>query len=453
MYDSNLVSGNINSQIKRIAIPASIGFLFNTLFNVVDTIFAGQIGTEAIAGMAISFPIFFLLLALSMGLGNATTALNAISIGKKDTALLHEYFKNAIFLGILFGIILPFIAFLFLEPLFALTGAKGVVLTVGLDYTKTILFGTIFFVMNYVLNGFLNAEGNTKPFRNFLIIGFFLNVILDPLFVIGFWFIPAMGVKGIALATILVQGFGTIYLLYHVIQSNMFNKFQLKGRHITFQSIKEILGQAIPSSLSTATIALGVFIINYYVYLYGGSNTVAAYGIGMRIEQIALIPTIGLNIAALSIIGQSFGAKNFTRIKEARNKSTLYGVIIMLIATFIIVPFASFFISLFDDNPEVIQAGALYLRIEAIAFTTYVILNINVSVLQGIKKPKFTIAIGIYRQIVPFALFFLLGTTLALGIYGVWYGIVLINWSAVIVIYLYTNYRLNILETEFLKST
>lgn len=446
MSDTNLVTGNLNKHIKRIAIPASIGFLFNTLFNVVDTIFAGQIGTEAIAGMAISFPIFFLLLSISMGLGNATTALSAIAIGKKDISLLHDYFKNAVFLGILFGISLPIMSLYILEPLFALTGAEGLVLDVGLDYTRTILIGTIFFVMNYVLNGFLNAEGNTKPFRNFLIIGFFLNLILDPLFVIGFWFVPAMGVTGIALATVLVQAFGTLYLLYHVLHSESFNKYQFQGRKINWTSIKEIMGQAIPSSLSTATIALGVFIINYYVYLYGGSDTVAAYGIGMRIVQIALIPTIGLNIAALSIIGQSFGAGNIMRIKEARNKGTLYGVIIMLIATVVIVPFAPFFISLFDSTPEVVQAGALYLRIEAIAFTTYVILNINVSVLQGIKKPRFTIAIGIYRQIFPIALFFFLGTTLALGIYGVWYGIVIINWSAVFIIYLYTNYRLKQLE-------
>lgn len=450
MNDTNLVSGNITNQIRMIAIPASIGFLFNTLFNVVDTVFAGQIGTDAIAGMSISFPIFFLLLAISMGLGNATTALNAIALGKKDTALLHEIFKNAIFLGSIFGIFLPIISSFFLDSLFGLTGAQGQVLSVGLDYTRTILSGTIFFVLNYILNGFLNAQGNTKPFRNFLIIGFFMNIILDPLFVIGFWFVPAMGVKGIALATILVQAFGSFYLLYHVLKSQAFNKYQFKGRHITWTAIRDIFSQAIPSSLSTATIAIGVFIINYYVYLFGGSTTVAGYGIGMRITQIALIPTIGLNIAALSIIGQSFGANNINRIRETRNKSTLYGVIIMLIGTAIIVPFAPFLISLFDKSPDVVKAGAIYLRIEAIALTTYVILNINVSVLQGIKKPRFTIAIGIYRQIFPIALFYLLGITLALGIYGVWFGIVMINWSAVIILFLYTNYRLKILEESYL---
>ncbi len=447
MTDYNLSTGSINKHMKKIAIPASIGFLFNTFFNVVDTIFAGQLGTDAIAGMAISFPIFFLVISISSGIGNSTTALSAISIGENKFDKLHYYIKNAILIGLLIGILTPILSPLFVEDLFRLTGAEGVVLQYGLDYTFTILIGTIFFVFNYILNGILNAQGDTKPFRNFLIIGFFLNIILDPMFIHGFLFIPKLGVIGIALATVLVQALGNIYLLFHVLKSPVVQKKLFHQAKISLIYIKELFVQGIPSTLSTATIALGVFIINYFVLRYGGSNTVAAYGISMRIEQIALIPTIGLNIAALSIIGQSFGAKNIERITETRNKATLYGVIIMIIATFIIVPFAPYFIRVFDSNPEVIKAGTTYLRIEAIAFTTYVILNINVSVLQGIKKPKFTIIIGIYRQLFPFFLFFFLGTTLQFGIYGVWWGIVIINWSAVFIIYVYTSYKLKQLKS------
>ncbi len=446
MDDNNLVIGNLNKHFKKIAIPASIGFLFNTLFNVVDTYFAGYLGTDAIAGMSISFPIFFLLLAISMGIGNSATALSAIAIGKKDQVLLHQYTKNSLFLGLIIGLLIPLITPFFIKDLFALAGAEGTVLKIGLDYTNTILYGTIFFVMNYVINGFLNAQGNTKPFRNFLIIGFFLNILLDPLFVLGFWFIPKMGVIGIALATVIVQGIGTLYLTVSVLRSKAFKIELYREASIKLKTIKELLSQAIPSTLSTATIALGVFIINYFVLRYGGSDTVAAYGVSMRIEQIALIPTIGLNIAVLSIVGQSFGAKSIDRIRETRNKGTMYGVFIMIIGTIIIVPFAPYFISFFDSSPEVVRAGSIYLRIEAIAFTTYVILNVNVSVLQGIKKPKFTIVIGIYRQIFPFIIFFFLGTTLALGIYGVWWGIVIINWSAVFIIFLYTNYELRKLK-------
>lgn len=444
--DIDLTKGSIKNHFKIISIPASVGFLFNTFYNVVDSIFAGRLGTEQLAGMAISFPIFFLILSISSGLGNGATALSAIAIGQKDKQTFHGLAKNAIFLSILFGFAIPFLAPTILPFLFGLTGASGLVLEVGLEYTTIILIGSIFFINNSVLGGILNAQGLTKPFRNYLIIGFFLNIVLDPMFMYGWLGLPAMGVSGVALATVIIQFFGNVYLGYHVIQSNFFTLSIFKTVHIQLEHIKNILGQGIPASLNMATIALGVFIINYFVLLYGGDSTIAAYGVSLRIEQIALIPTIGLNVAVLSIIGQNYGANNIERIKEARTKGIYYGIIIMLIGTVVIVPLAPYLISIFDTNPDVVSAGATYLRIEAIAFTTYVFININVSTLQGIKKPRFAIVLGVYRQILPFAIFYLLGTVLDWGIYGVWWGIVFINWSAVFIVTFYTKYHLNKLE-------
>jgi len=444
--DIDLTKGTINKHFKNISIPASIGFLFNTFYNVVDSIFAGRLGTEQLAGMAISFPIFFLIISISSGLGNGTTALSAIAIGEKDKTKFNILTKNAIVLAIIFGIVIPILSPIYLPFLFGLSGASGTVLDVGLAYTTTILIGSMFFIYNNVISGVLNAQGLTKPFRNYLIAGFLLNILLDPMFMYGWFGLPAMGVAGVALATVIIQFLGNIYLTYYVIQSNYFSTELFKKVKVKWIYLKNILAQGIPASLNMATIALGVFIINYFVLQYGGDSTIAAYGVSMRIEQIALIPTIGLNVAVLSIIGQNYGAKNFDRINEARKKGILYGVIIMLIGTVIIFPLAPVFISIFDSNPEVIKAGTTYLRIESIAFTTYIFLNINVSTLQGIKKPKFAIVLGIYRQILPFGLFFLLGTTLNMGIYGVWWGIVIVNWSAVFMAHIYTSHKLRQLK-------
>jgi putative MATE family efflux protein len=444
--DINLTKGNINKHFKNIAIPASVGFLFNTFYNVIDSFYAGQLGTNQLAGMAISFPIFFLVLSISNGLGNGTTALSAISIGKNDKVGFHGIIKNAILLGLIFGVLIPALSPLYLPFLFNLTGSNEAVVAIGLEYTYTILIGSIFFIFNRIFSGILNAEGKTKPYRNFLILGFLLNLILDPMFMYGWLFFPEMGVQGVALATVVIQFFGNIYLFYHLNSTQFFKKSLLKTVKIKLFYIKEILAQGIPASLSMATVALGVFIINYFVVLYAGEDTVAAYGVSMRIEQIALIPTIGLNIAVLSIIGQNFGANNIDRIKETRKKGIFYGVIIMLIGTVLIVPLAPYLIRIFDDNPAVVEAGTTYLRIEAIAFTTYVFINMNISTLQGIKKPKFAIVLGVYRQILPIGIFYLLGTILGFGIFGVWWGIVLINWSAVLISTIYTNKKLNALK-------
>ena len=447
--DIDLTKGNIRNHFKRIAIPASVGFLFNTFYNVVDSFYAGRLGTDSLAGMAISFPIFFLVLSISSGLGNSATALTAISLGKKDEDKFHKIAKNVVFLGILMGIIIPVLSPFYLPFLFGLTGANDAVIDIGLEYTYTILIGGIFFIMNNIFSGILNAQGITKPFRNSLIIGFFLNLILNPMFMYGWLFFPELGVQGVALATVVIQAFNSIYLFYELTKSVAFTTLFFTKAKILWQEIKEISAQGIPAMLNMATIALGVFIINYFVVLYAGEDTVAAYGVALRIEQIALIPTIGLNIAVLSMIGQNFGAKQIDRIQDTRRQGMVIGAIIMLIGTVVIVPLAPQLISIFDTNPAVVEAGALYLRIEAIAFTTYVFINMNVSTLQGIKKPKFAIVLGIYRQIIPVAIFYLLGTTLDMGILGVWWGIVIINWSAVLISFIYTNIQLKKTELAF----
>jgi Na+-driven multidrug efflux pump len=211
---------------------------------------------------------------------------------------------------------------------------------------------------------------------------------------------------------------------------------------LSWTTTKDLLRQGIPASLNSATIALGVFVINYFVLMYGGDTTIAAYGVSLRIEQLILLPTIGLNIAVLSIVGQSFGAGNLQRIHEVRALTTKYGVIIMGIGMAIVLLFAPYLIQVFDRTPAVVDAGVTYLRIATLVFIAYIPLNISVSVLQGIKRPNFAVYIGIFRQLLPFAVFYFLGTTLGYGIFGVWYGIVVVNWIAVIISVWYTNHVL-----------
>jgi putative MATE family efflux protein len=347
---------------------------------------------------------------------------------------------------------LIFIAPLVIEPLFKLSGAEGASLALGVGYTQTIFYGSLFFLLNFALNGLLASQGNTKPYRNYLIIGFFMNLILDPLLIFGWFGLPALGTVGVALATVIVQIFGTVYLASQWMKSELFDIAKFKKSFGSFSTVRALLKQVIPASLNTATIALGIFIINYYVLMYGGSQTIAAYGAAVRIEQLVLLPTLGLNVAVLSIVGQNFGAGNFERIIKARSLVTKIGILIMLVGMVIIFFTSPYLIQIFNGDPVVIDAGTTYLRIEVLAFMTYVFLNMNISVLQGIKKPNFALWIGMFRQFLPFVLFYFLGTTLNMGILGVWWGIVIINWTAVAITAIYTKAELKKLE-ENMSST
>ncbi|AHM56696.1 putative transporter [Peptoclostridium acidaminophilum DSM 3953] len=439
MEEIRLTEGKIENLIKRLSVPASTGFFFNTMFNVVDTLFAAMVSTEAVAGMAFSFPVFFIIIAFSSGLGIGTTAIISNEIGKGAQGESRKYSIDAVTLGVLLGAVLIIAGSVTTNIFLQSMGAQGEPLAEASKYMEVILQGVVFFALNAVLNAILSANGDTKPYRNVLILGFFMNVLLDPLFVLGWGVVPAMGIQGIALSTVLIQLVGGIYLAKKIIEKKIIPDLKSSELIPSPSHYIEILKQAIPSSLNMVTVALGMFVINYFIMKYSDSKTIAAYGIAIRIEQIALLPAIGLNIAVLSIVGQNYGAKKYERISHAVLKAAKYGVIIMTCAMAIVFPFARQLMSLFTRDASVIEAGAAYLRIEVFTFNTYVLLNIATSALQGLKKPGFAVYIGLYRQLVmPVIVFYVFASTLNMGISGIWWGIFAVNWSAVAITCFYT---------------
>ena len=435
----DLTKGDIGSLIRKIAIPSSVGFLFNTLFNIVDTLYASYIGSNAVSGLTLSFPLFFILISIGSGMGTGTVALVSNLLGEKKIESARNISKDSISLGIILSFFVTFLGIIFTSTMFKFLNTSTETTIYGIQYIHIIIGGTIFFILNNSFNAILSAQGDTKSYRNFLILGFFFNLILDPLFVLVF----NMGIAGLALSTVFIQVIGSFYLFKRVIKSELFLEVKLNLKKPNFQHYLDIWKQGFPASLNMMSMALGVFVINYFTLDVGGSPAVAGYGISMRIEQIALLPTIGLNIAILSITGQNFGAKNLDRIKKVYKLGLIYGLVIMTTAMFIIFPFSKYFLQLFTKDPKVIEYGITYLNVETFALNSYVFLNISVAILQGLKKPNFVILIGIYRQfLLPFLLFPILIGLFKNPIYGVWVGILIVNWSAVIILVLYTVYIL-----------
>jgi len=447
MDTKDLTKGNLLTHLKNIAIPASIGYLFNTLFNVIDTFYAGKLSTEALSGLTVSFPIYFIIIALSVGIGRGATALMSIALGRKDKKEFNIFAYNAFAIGILTSIILILSSKFIVPILFDLTGSAGKAKDLGVMYTEMIFFGAFFFILNYIFNAILTAQGNTKPFRNFLIIGFFMNLILDPVLIFGWFGIPRLGTTGIALATVIVQIIGSIYLYTKIIESEAFTIKYFNKDVFEFKIIKELLQQSVPATLSMSTIALGVFVINYFVLSFAGDATMGGYGVGVRVEQLVLLPALGINVAVLSVVGQNYGGNNFSRIKDMSALAKKISVSLMVIGGLVIFPLAEILVKLFNSNPSVIKAGSTYLRIEILTLPAYAIINIVIASMQGIKKPNIAVYIGFYRQVLmPLIIFNLLGNVLGLEVLGIWWGIVIINWSAAILLIIYENYRFKKIE-------
>ena len=440
--EMDLTTDPIPVLVRKIAVPASIGFFFNTMYNVVDTYFAGFISTEALAALSISFPVFFIIIAMGTGISQGGTALIANALGEKDSEKAHHVCVQCLSFGILFAIGLTILGFAFAPLLFGVLGATGDYLELALDYMNVILAGTVFFVLQSILNASLNSQGDTKSYRNVLIAGFFLNCVLDPWFMFGGFGIPALGIRGVALATVVIQILGTVYLLRKLTATKLWEGLIL-SELVPSSSYKEIARQGIPARLNMVTVAIGIFVITFFISQFS-TEGVAAYGIATRIEQIVLLPTIGLNIAVLSLTGQNNGAKKFDRVRETWNTTMRYGLMMMAVGGFFIFFLPKPLMTFFTDDPVVVGHGVDYLRIATITLCSYVILFQTVSLLQGLKRPLYAIIIGVYRQIfAPCLVFYLLAFQYGFQETGIWWGIFLVTWSAAIITFFYGRHTLN----------
>ncbi len=445
----DLTQDDIATQIKKLAVPASVGFFFHTMYNVTDTYFAGQISTQALSALTLSFSIFFMMIAFAGGMSEAVTALVGNALGEKDEERAFHIALNALLFAIFLSVVLTLIGVLSTPYLMQLLGAHGVYLKEALDYINIILYGSVFFVLSYFINALLNAMGDTVSFRNILIVSSFLNILFDYWFVYGGVGIAPQGVRGISLATIITELITMLYLFYRLKKTPLFGSF--KGFTVDSSVYKELLRQGFPPSVNMIMMATGIFIITYFVAPYG-KEVVAAFGIGMRIEQIVLMPSIGLNVAVLAIVSQNNGAGEFERIEETVKLSLYYGGIISFIGMLLLLGGAEQFMSFFSDDVRVIQEGVIYLRVEAFILFAFMVIFVYLAMLQGIKRPGFIFYISIFRQIIAPIILLSLFVYLGLTIVWVWIGIAMIVTFSAVITWIYSRKKLDEVRVLFDKN-
>jgi putative MATE family efflux protein len=429
MADQSLLTDPIPALIRRIALPASVGMFFNTMYNFVDTYCAGKISTDAQAALSMSFPIFFLVLAAGSGLQQASTALMSNALGSGDSKQARHLFAQAVLLSVIVGIVLSVVGYFASPALFRFLGAEGDYLSTSLAYMNVIMAGGVFFIMQMTLNSALNSQGDTRLYRNLLIGGFFANCLLNPWFMSGWLGFPAMGVAGIALATVLIQVVSCVILWRGIRRTELGAALQRSDFSPVQSLLSALAKQAIPAALNMLTVALGIFVITGFISHFG-KEAVAAYGIATRIEQLMLLPIMGLNTAVLSLVGQNNGAGLAHRVRESWQTCIKLGVGFTLAAGVILWFLRQPMMEWFNPDPNVVRLGAEYLIIACVTLAAYPILFITVFMLQGLKKPTFGLWMGLYRQIVgQVGIIYLLAFGLAWGIWGVWIGISLVTWS------------------------
>ena len=433
----DLVRDPIPPLIRKIAVPFALGMIFNTMFNVTDTFFAGRLSTDALAALSLSFPMFFLVLGPGIGIQTGASALisNALGAGDEDRAV--EYQLQAIVLAVIVAVTVTALMLVFLRPLYLLFGADGEVLAGGLRYMRVIAGGGVVIVLAQVLNAGLVARGDTKAFRNVLLAMMILNVGLDPLLMFGLSIggvriVPPLREAGTAIATVALQGAGLGYLVVRGVRKGVYRRASLRRCAPRAGVMRELIGQSAPATLDVLMITLGAFVINYFVADFG-RNAIAAYGASLRIEQIALLPLFGISTALATLVGQNNGAQRLDRVEESFRVSLRFALFAAVAILTPVLLAAAPLLRLFSDTGEVVAVGRRYLYIQGITYFSYILMNLSNAVLRGLKRPVAIMWVGLYRQVAaPFIVFPLLAYTAGMAVDGVFWGLVVVNWSAAV---------------------
>ena len=403
----DLIKENIPVLVRKLAIPASVGTLFQTLYNIVDTFYSGLISPEALSALSKSFPIYFIIVATSIGVTVGGTSLIGNSIGEKNEKNASYYFTHIIIYGLLISVFITFIGLYFSEKVFDLMGSTQEITNLGLQYTNIMFYGSFLFFLVVSLNSLLHAEGDTKTYRNVLILSFLLNIILNPILIFGFLFIPAMGMMGIGLSTIIAQLIAFLIILFKVLQNPRVKKITIEYFNVKFIFLKNIFFQSMPISIAIC----GYAVAATFIFTYVGQTSelaVAGYGAATRIEQVVLLPILGINTAIISIIAQNFGANNFDRVKETYFVSIKYGLILMVFSGILVYLTADIVPRFFSSNEVVLEYGRRYLKIAAFILPAYPIFFLSNGFFMGLKKSNYAMVNNMMRNVlVPICVFYL----------------------------------------------
>ena len=435
----NLLKDEVSLLVRRLAVPASIGTLFQTLYTIVDTFYAGKISPEALSALSKSFPIYFIIIATSIGVTVAGTSLIGSSIGEKNEKNVLSYFGNVIIYAIIISLVVSILGFSFGETIFQLMNSSNSVTTLGLEYINIIFLGTVLFILVVALNSFLHAEGDTKTYRNVLIFSFFLNIILNPILIFGFLFIPPLGITGIGIATLIAQFVSLLIILIKILNNQRIKKITLYHFKAKFFFLKNIFFQSMPITIAILGYSVAATIVFTYVGLFG-EYAVAGYGSATRIEQVLLLPVLGINTAIISIIAQNIGAKYYNRVEQSYFTSIKYGLFIMLIAGVVIFISADIVPKFFSSNPEVIMHGSMYLKISAFILPAYPIFFLSNGFFMALKKSEKAMLNNIVRNVVVPILSFYIARFIDADFKTFFYIWAIFQWLISLILLFYVKY-------------
>lgn len=413
--------GSVKQHIITQAVPLTLAQAVQILYNVVDRIYIGrlpEIGTLALTGLGITFPVIVLIAAFTNLVGVGGTPLFSIARGRKDDAEAEKILGNVFALLLIASIALSIFCFVLRRPILFLFGASEASYIYADQYLQIYLLGTIFAMLSTGLNGYINAQGFPKVGMLTTVIGAVVNIILDPVFIFTF----DMGVRGAALATILSQAISAIWVLHFLTSDRAI--LRLKRKHIRIERTrtKHIIELGLPGFVMQGTNSLVQIVCNNQLQVYGGDLYVSVMTIINSVREILSMPISGISSGAQPVLGYNYGACANTRVKEGIRFSTVIGVSYTVLAWILVMLLPRQLVNLFTDAPDTIALGSEMLNIYFFGFFFMAFQFVGQTTFQSIGKAKQAIFFSLFRKamiVVPLTL--LLPLT-ALGVRGIFWA-------------------------------
>lgn len=391
---------SIGRLLWNFSLPAIVGMLVNSLYNVIDRIFVGRgIGSLAIAATTVAFPLMIVLLAVSIFIGVGATALISIRLGEGKKEEAEKIAGNAITMLVLLPALAAGVFFIFSEPILIACGASPEVLPYAMDFTQIIMLGAVFGSISLGANNFIRAEGNPKVAMYTQLIGAAFNVVFNYVFI----FIFGWGMKGSAFATILAQAISAAWVLGYFITGRSLVKLRLVNLRPRWVILSGIMAIGFGQFAMQIAASVQQVILNNTLTAYGGDLALSAIGIVMSIATLLFMPVLGVAQGAQPIIGYNYGARQYKRVGDTWKLAVIAGTGIALIGYLALHIWPEQLVGLFSESDVALTAITTHAMLIYMALIPLVGFQIvSATYFQAVGKARQAAVLSLSRQVLFF---------------------------------------------------
>jgi putative MATE family efflux protein len=389
----------VGKLLANMSLPMIISMLVQAMYNIVDSLFVARINEDALTAVSLAFPVQNMMIGIAVGTGVGINALLSMSLGSKEFKTANKAAVNGIFLALLSSLLFLVLSFFIPELYYKSQTDSAQILTYGKDYMSIVMFFAIAAFSQMTFERLLQSTGKTVFTMITQGTGAIINIVLDPIFILGLGPVPSMGIKGAAYATVIGQFVAFLLALNFNIRYNKEISLSFKGFTPDGAIIKRIYSVGVPSMVMNTIVSVMTYGINGILMGFSSTAT-AVYGIYVKLQSFAFMPVFGLNNGMVPIVAYNFGAKRRDRVMGTYKLSVIAAMCIMLTCFAIMQIFPKELLLMFKASDTMLEIGIPAIRIISLSFIFAGYSVITSSMLQALGHGVLSMIISLCRQLV-----------------------------------------------------